>query len=107
MVENAKAADGLLGTTLRWEDVEEIANEGTDVDVKIGERSVKPLAEGVVSPKHETFRTTAFQGLQSLLGVAEVNWKTQGKSPYPHKFALKIGSPVALLRGFSLTEIKK
>uniref|UniRef100_A0A8R1IH34 CHK domain-containing protein n=1 Tax=Caenorhabditis japonica TaxID=281687 RepID=A0A8R1IH34_CAEJA len=88
MLKTAKLADGLLGTTLQWEDVEEIANDGIGGgELKIGEkRTIRPLAEGV--------------GLQSLLGIVEVDWQLKGRDqiPYPKKFALKIGSAVALLQ---------
>ncbi|CAL2041881.1 unnamed protein product [Caenorhabditis brenneri] len=78
MLEEAKAAHGLLGTTIQWGDVQDIAG------FKFGEeKEIKPLAEGV--------------GLQSLLGIAEVDWSSED-TPFPNKFALKIGSPVALLR---------
>lgn len=104
MLKTAELADGLLGTTLQWEDVQKIAEESAGHNLKIGEKkTIKPLAEGVVSffwwkiGIRKNFKT---QGLQSLLGIAEIDWEVEGddKAPYPNKFALKIGSPVALLR---------
>ncbi|PIC36838.1 hypothetical protein B9Z55_015687 [Caenorhabditis nigoni] len=97
MVKNAELSHGLLGTTLQWEDVEEIARECAKkyINLKIGdEKSIKPLAEGV--------------GLQSLLGIAEVDWTVESgeKVPYPTKFALKIGSPVALLQALEAQATK-
>ncbi|EFP12127.1 hypothetical protein CRE_03347 [Caenorhabditis remanei] len=95
MLKTAELADGLLGTTLQWDDVEEIANEcAKGVELKFGDKkSIKPLAEGV--------------GLQSLLGIADVEWSTENeKSPYPNKFALKIGSPVALLQALEAQAAK-
>ncbi|CAL2041879.1 unnamed protein product [Caenorhabditis brenneri] len=86
MLEEAKAAHGLLGTTIQWGDVQDIAG------FKFGEeKEIKPLAEGV--------------GLQSLLGIAEVDWSSED-TPFPNKFALKIGSPVALLQALKAQESK-
>ncbi|CAI2350883.1 unnamed protein product [Caenorhabditis sp. 36 PRJEB53466] len=95
MLKSTKLADGLLGTTLEWTDVEEIANDGFDGELRIGDKkTIRPLAEGV--------------GLQSLLGMAEVEWdvKGDGQKPYPNKFALKIGSPVALLQALEAQAAK-
>ncbi|CAJ80810.1 CHK kinase-like domain-containing protein [Caenorhabditis elegans] len=95
MLKTAELADGLLGTTLQWEDVQKIAEESAGHNLKIGEKkTIKPLAEGV--------------GLQSLLGIAEIDWEVEGddKAPYPNKFALKIGSPVALLQALEAQAAK-
>ncbi|CAD6196720.1 unnamed protein product [Caenorhabditis auriculariae] len=76
---------GLLTSNVSWEDVEKVVDAKYHGAAAFGpKKRISPLGLGI--------------GLQSLLGVVDPDWKTNGKITLPSNFALKIASPVVMLQ---------